>query len=105
MPYMYILECVDGSFYTGSTWNLEKRLLEHECGLGAKYTTGRRPTKLVYFQEFDRIEEAYQREKQVKGWSRRKKQALIEGNMEKLIEFSKNYKQYHNSPPSENCEE
>ncbi len=101
MPYVYILKCSDGSFYTGSTWNLEKRLFEHECGLGAKYTAGRRPIQLVYFQEFDRIENAYQREKQVQGWSRRKKQALIDGNMEKLIEFSKNFRQYHNSPPFE----
>jgi putative endonuclease len=94
MPYMYILECADGSYYTGSTWNLEKRLWEHQNGLGAKYTEKRLPVKLVYCEPYDRVEDAYRREKQIQGWSRRKKQALIEGNTENLIEFSKNYTQY-----------
>lgn len=89
MPYIYILECADGSYYTDSTWNLEKRLWEHENGLGANYTKKRLPVKLVYCEQCDRIEDAFLREKQVQGWSRRKKQALIEGNMEKLIEYSK----------------
>jgi putative endonuclease len=94
MPYMYILECVDGSYYTGSTWNLERRLLQHQNGLGANYTQKRLPVKLVYCEQYNRVEDAFRREKQVQGWSRRKKQALIEGNIENLIEFSKNYTQY-----------
>ncbi|MCG3212631.1 MAG: hypothetical protein FOGNACKC_06301 [Anaerolineae bacterium] len=94
MPHMYILECADGSYYTGSTWNLEKRLWEHQNGLGAKHTQKRLPVKLVYCEPYDRVEDAYRREKQIQGWSRRKKQALIEGNIENLIEFSKNYTQY-----------
>ena len=94
MPYMYILECADGSYYTGSTWNLEKRLWEHQNGLGANYTKKRLPVKLVYCEPYDRVEDAYRREKQIQGWSRRKKQALIENNMENLIEYSKNYTQY-----------
>ena len=94
MPHMYILECADGSYYTGSTWNLEKRLWEHQNGLGAKYTQKRLPVKLVYCEPYDRVEDAYRREKQIQGWSRRKKQALIEGNIENLIEFSKNFTQY-----------
>lgn len=94
MPYMYILECVDGSYYTGSTWNLEKRLWEHQNGLGANHTRKRLPVKLVYCEPYDRVEDAYRREKQIQGWSRRKKQALIEGNTQNLIEFSKNYTQY-----------
>jgi putative endonuclease len=91
---MYILECADGSYYTGSTWNLEKRLWEHQNGLGANHTQKRLPVKLVYCEPYDRVEDAYRREKQIQGWSRRKKQALIEGNIENLIEFSKNYTQY-----------
>jgi putative endonuclease len=96
MPYMYILECADGSYYTGSTWNLEKRLWEHQNGLGANHTKKRLPVKLVHCEQYDRVEDAFRREKQVQGWSRRKKQALIEGNKEKLIEYSKNCTQYGN---------
>ncbi len=86
---MYILECADGSLYTGSTWDLEERLWEHHNGLGGRYTKSRLPVKLVYFEECDSIAAAYKRERQIHGWSRRKKLALIEGNEEKLIEFSK----------------
>src|SRR5689334_12956689 len=94
MPYMYILECADGSYYTGSTWDLEKRLWEHQNGLAANHTKKHLPIKLVYCEPYDRVEDAFRREKQVQGWSRRKKQALIEANKEKLIEYSRNYTQY-----------
>ncbi len=92
--YMYILECSDGSFYTGSTTNLERRLSQHQNGRGANYTRKRLPIKLVYCEEFDRVEEAFWREKQVQGWSRGKKKALIDGNRGKLIACSKNYTQH-----------
>jgi putative endonuclease len=85
---MYILECADDSYYVGSTWNLEKRLWEHNEGLGAKYTARRRPVKLVYAEETDSIEEAYRREKQVHGWGRAKREALIRGDYERLPELS-----------------
>ncbi len=95
MPsYMYILECADGSYYTGSTKNLEKRLWEHQNGNGSNHTRKRLPVKLVYVEPYDRVEEAFHREKQIQGWSRRKKKALIERDFDKLIEFSKNYSQY-----------
>ena len=84
MPHMYILECADGSYYTGSTWHLEKRLWEHQNGLGANHTKKHLPVKLLYCEYYDRVEDAFHREKQVQGWSRRKKQALIEDNKEKL---------------------
>lgn len=84
MPYMYILECVDGSYYTGSTWNLEKRLWEHQNGQGANHAAKHLPVKLVYFEEGDRIEDAYQREKQIQGWRRKKKLALIAGDSNAL---------------------
>lgn len=84
MPCMYILECCDGSYYTGSTWNLEKRLAEHQIGMGAKHTAKRLPVHLVYCEEFSRIDEAFGREKQVQGWSRKKKQALIAGDFNAL---------------------
>jgi putative endonuclease len=74
---MYILECADGSYYTGSTNNLELRLAQHQAGEGANHTKKRLPVKLVYFEEFQRIDEAFNREKQVQGWNRKKKEALI----------------------------
>ncbi|AFM11025.1 GIY-YIG nuclease family protein [Turneriella parva] len=77
MPWVYILECQDGSLYTGSTWNLEKRLAEHQAGLGAKHTRKRLPVKLVFCEFSDRIDVAYAREKQIQGWRREKKLALI----------------------------
>lgn len=95
MPsYMYILECSDGSYYTGSTKDLEKRLWQHQNGEGSNYTKSRLPVKLVYCEPFDRVEDAFHREKQVQGWRRQKKQALIEENYDKLIEFSKNYTEH-----------
>lgn len=76
---MYILECSDESYYTGSTINLELRLSQHQNGEGANHTKNRLPVKLVYFEEYDRIDKAFYREKQVQGWSRKKKEALIKG--------------------------
>ncbi len=79
MPSMYILECADGSFYAGSTQNLAKRFIQHLDGEGANHTKKRLPVKLVYCEYFNRIDYAFAREKQVQGWSRKKKIALIEG--------------------------
>lgn len=89
MGFMYILRCSDGSFYTGSTVDLERRLEEHRLGVGAYYTAKRLPVELVYFEEYERIDNAFYREKQVQGWSRRKKQALIDGRFEDLPALSK----------------
>lgn len=82
--WMYILECSDGSYYTGSTNNLEFRFLQHQHGEGANHTRKHLPVKLVYFEEFQRIDDAFIREKQVQGWSRKKKEALINGELDKL---------------------
>jgi len=86
---MYILECADGSFYTGSTKDLENRLWEHQNGKGANYTKSRLPIELMYYEEYDKIDIAFYREKQVQGWSRRKKKALIEGKQELLPKLAK----------------
>lgn len=75
--YMYILICSDKSYYTGSTIDLEKRLKQHQSGEGANHTKKRLPVELIYFEEFDRIDTAFYREKQVQKWSRAKKEALI----------------------------
>ena len=84
MPWMYILQCVDGSYYVGSTWNLEKRLWQHNQGKGAKYTARRRPVELVYSEEYDSIADAFEREKQVQNWSGAKREALIRGEYDTL---------------------
>ena len=86
---MYILRCSDGSYYTGSTRDLEGRLYEHQNGLGAVFTKKRLPIKLVYCEEFERIDDAFYREKQVQVWSRAKKEALIQGQYDLLPKLAK----------------
>ena len=90
--WMYILECPDGSYYTGSTNNLELRLHQHESGEGANHTKKRLPVKLVYFEEFENVQNAFYREKQVQGWRREKKEALIKNQNPLLPELSFNSK-------------
>lgn len=82
--WMYILKCIDNSYYTGSTNDLARRLEQHQSGKGALHTKNRLPVTLVYFEEFDRIDKAFYREKIVQKWSRAKKEALISGKFEKL---------------------
>lgn len=86
--FVYILECADGTFYTGSTKDIELRLNQHQNGIGAKYTAERLPVKLIYVEEFTTISEAFYREKQIQGWSRKKKVALINKKIENLPKFS-----------------
>jgi len=90
--YMYILRCSNGKYYTGSTKNLELRLAQHNAGEGANFTKKYLPVELVYYEEFQRIDEAFLREKQVQGWSRAKKEALIKGEFEKLPSLSQSKK-------------
>lgn len=78
MNYTYILECKDGSLYTGWTNDLEKRIKAHNDGKGAKYTKTRRPVKLVYFETFETKEEAMSREYAIKRFKRAEKLLLIE---------------------------
>ena len=89
--WMYILECFDGSYYTGSTNNLEFRIAQHQSREGANYTKIRLPVKLVYSEEFERIDDAFIREKQVQGWNRKKKEALINRHFDLLSDLAKNY--------------
>ena len=100
--YMYILECSDGTYYTGSTKNLEKRIWEHKNMMGANYTKKKNPVKLVYYEKYSRIDKAFYREKQIQGWSHAKKKALIERNTNNLHELAecKNDTHYKNMAPS-----
>lgn len=77
MNYTYIVECADGTLYTGWTNDLEKRIRAHNSGAGAKYTRSRRPVKLVYFESFPTKEEAMSREWHIKHLTRREKKKLI----------------------------
>ena len=86
---MYILKCSDGTYYTGSTNNLKQRIEDHEAGLGANYTKKRLPVKLVYSEEHERIDFAFEREKQIQNWSRIKKEALIKGGKQNIKEATK----------------
>ncbi len=100
--YVYILKCSDDSFYTGSTINVEKRIIEHQDGKGANYTQKRLPVTLVFIEAFTSITEAFNREKQIQGWSRAKKQALIDENFDKLPELATcnnktNFRNYKNN--------
>ena len=89
MPWMYILRCSDNSYYVGSTIDLQRRVRDHNDGNGAQYTAQRRPVELVYATEFADIQQAYAAEKQVQGWSRAKREALIRGDFEALAGLAK----------------
>jgi putative endonuclease len=89
---MYILECADGSYYT---IDLEKRLWQHQNGLGANHTARRLPVTLVYCEWFDRVSDAFYREKQVQRWTRRKKEALIAGDSNELHELARCQNESH----------
>lgn len=98
--WMYILLCSNGQYYTGSTNDLERRLQQHQNGEGANFTRKNLPVELVYYEEFQRIDEAFYREKQVQGWSRKKKEALIKGEHNKLHDLAecKNETHFKNRP-------
>ncbi len=95
--WMYILKCNDDAFYVGSTNDLDRRLREHANGEGANFTKSRLPVKLVYFEKFKRVDLAFDREKQVQGWTRRKKEALvITQNKEELNKILKEMSECNN---------
>jgi putative endonuclease len=77
MYYVYIIECLDGSLYTGYTTNVARRYKEHTEGTGSKYTRSHRPKKLVYTERFSTLSLAMKREAEIKSWARDKKCALL----------------------------
>lgn len=90
---IYILECADGSYYTGITRKpVEQRVWEHNAGVVEGYTHSRRPVVLRCLEEFQSAIQAIERERQIKGWSRRKKEALMAGQYERLPELAKTTK-------------
>lgn len=86
--FAYMLRCADGSFYLGHTDDLEERIEQHHSGEVLGYTHTRRPLELVWQQAFEAREEALAAERQVKGWSRAKKQALIQGDWKRIQQLA-----------------
>ena len=88
--YVYIVECSEGLYYTGVTNNLERRIAEHNEGIDTNcFTFKRRPVNLKYSQHFQNIKNAIAWEKQVKGWSQKKKEALFDNNFEVIKQLAK----------------
>ena len=77
--FVYIIECQDKTYYTGMTWKPDLRWTQHLSGLGSQYTAEHKPKNLVYLEEYDDLEQARRRERQIKNWSQKKKQMLIRG--------------------------
>jgi predicted GIY-YIG superfamily endonuclease len=88
MYFVYILRCGDGSYYVGSTQDVKARLQVHQSGQGPVFTASRLPVELLYQESFATLEEAVRRERQLKGWSRAKKEALIAGDTRRLQQLA-----------------
>ena len=82
--HVYILRCSDGTFYVGHTTSVDERIAAHNAGEGPAYTRHRRPVELAHSESFDTSSAAVHRERQLKKWTRRKKEALINGDLEGL---------------------
>ena len=87
--FVYILRCSDNSYYTGHTDNLEERLAQHHAGMVTSYTSTRLPIILVFSQDFMTRDEAFAAEQQIKGWTRRKKESLVQGDFPLLSTLAK----------------
>ena len=88
MTFVYILRCIDDTLYTGYTTNLKDRIIKHNDKIGAKYTKGKTPVELVYFEIFDTKSEALKREIAIKKMSKNKKERIIYNfDKEKLLDY------------------
>ena len=88
--YTYIVQCSDESYYVGITNDIERRIQEHNNGENStSYTYNRRPVIIKFYEHFTDVNHAIAREKQLKGWTRKKKEALFEQNIELLLELSR----------------
>jgi predicted GIY-YIG superfamily endonuclease len=92
--WVYILRCADGSYYTGHTDNLEVRLAKHQQGQIESYTSIRLPVELVYSEGFITRVEALEQERRIKGWSRKKKEALIRGDWQEITRLDRSYSSF-----------
>ncbi len=87
--YVYMLECADGSIYTGHSDDLEARLAAHQAGTFPGYTHGRRPVRLIYCDTTETRDEAFAMERRIKGWSRAKKLALAGGDWKEIVRLAR----------------
>jgi len=87
--FLYILRCGDGSLYVGQTNDLDRRLAQHRSGDPQGFTSLRHPLKLVHVEEFPTRREAFERERQIKGWTKAKKEALIAGDWERVKKLAR----------------
>ncbi len=94
----YLLRCADGSYYAGHSDNLDQRIGQHQTGLFTGYTYKRRPVELVWSQEFPSRNEAKEAERQIKGWSRAKKEALIAGDWDEVSRLAKSKRKDDDEP-------
>lgn len=101
--WVYILKCADGSYYTGCITNLAQRIAQHEGGVFQGYTASRRPVKLVWYGETNDIRNAIATERQIKNWTRAKKEALISGDFQLLHELAKSTATKKKSPSTRPC--
>ena len=86
--WVYMLRCADGSYYTGCTTNIDQRMNEHQAGVYRGYTSSRRPVDLAWLEEFADVNQAIDVERKLKGWSRKKKEALIKGDFDLIHELA-----------------
>ena len=99
--YLYILRCADGSYYVGTTRSsLDQRVAEHQTGVFDGYTSSRRPVTLVFQEVFERVEDAVTAERQIKGWRREKKEALIRGEYAALPSLGRRSSSHVSALPS-----
>ena len=89
--YVYMLESADGSIYAGHTDNLEARLAAHHQGTFRGYTSSRRPVELIFAEMFGARDDAFRREREIKGWTRAKKMALARSDWRKLVQLSQRH--------------
>ena len=95
--WVYILKCSDGSYYTGKTQDIQLRIAQHENGSLKGYTHSRRPVKVVFTQSFPTYTEAIRAERQIKNWSKAKKEALISGSFDLLHQLAECKNKTHHS--------
>jgi predicted GIY-YIG superfamily endonuclease len=89
--YVYVLKCRDGSYYVGHTSDLRKRFRCHKSGTGARHTAHHEPDEIIYTETFENPEAAVARERQLKRWSRAKKESLVRGDFQRLHELSRSH--------------
>jgi putative endonuclease len=84
-----MLRCADGTYYVGSTRELDRRLVQHQTGFGSEYTRRRLPVTLIWSAEFERIDDAFAREKRIQGWSHAKRDAFVTGGHDAVRGWSR----------------